>query len=624
MTFLFLAGSFITSQKDIRNNPMWIGRVYTDSAALLVTIQEPLVEKTKTYKALARIDAILIGNNWKPVQGNLLLYFKKDSLAPTLSYGSQIVFVKPLQPIKNSGNPGSFDYQRYSAFHDIYHQCYLQTADYKNTGTFAANGFQQWLYNIRFWVIKTLRKYIKTQREQSVAEALLIGYRDDLDKNLVQAYSNTGVVHIIAISGLHLGMIYGMLIWIFVLFKKQKWVTWMKPITVLLVLWIFSLVAGAAPSIVRSAVMFSFLLAGEVMSKKYSIYNTMAASAMVMLIVNPFALWDVGFQLSYAAVLSIVVFMQPVYKWFYIKNKILNGIWKLNSVTLSAQILTIPIVCYHFHQFPNLFLLTNFVVVPLASFVLYGELALIALAPVSQSVAGLAGWVTEKLIWFMNTFITKINDLPFAVTEGIQFSILQTIFLFASIIATSLWLLYKSKPWFFTGFSFSLLFVLAVSFDFYKKSVQSRLIVYNIPQHTAIDFINGRDYQFAGDTVLLIDDFLRNFHLKPSRILHRSTPGIISEASAATPFYFFKNKQILLVDKPYRFASPKKIPVDVIILSKNAKVDIGQLDNAFSFPLIVFDGSNSVWKMNQWKKECDSLHLRHYSTQEDGAFILDL
>lgn len=624
MGFLFVAGAFITYKNDIRTNALWVGNIYKYEGAVLATIQEPLVEKSKSYKALATIDAVYTNNKWITVNGNVLLYFKKDSLPPTLDYGAQIVFIKALQPITSPGNPGSFNYQRFNAFRDIYHQCFLQTADYQLTGLTIKNAFRQWLFTLQFSVINALKKYITEEREQGVAEALLIGYRDDLDKNLVQAYSNTGVVHIIAISGLHLGMIYGTLVWFFKLFKKRRWTWWVKPVVILLVIWIFSLVAGAAPSILRSAVMFTFILAGESLGKKLTIYNTLAASAFTLLCFNPFALWDVGFQLSYAAVLSIVLFMQPVYNWIYFRNKFLRGVWKLNAVTLSAQVLTVPIVCYHFHQFPNLFLLTNFIVVPLSSIILYTELFLLTFNTIFTPLATFFGVITEKLLWLMNTFIIKMNDLSFAVTDNIQVSIVQTLLLYGSIIAGSYWLMRKSTRARTIAMGFGFFFFVALSADLYKNAIKSKLIVYNIPQHTAIDFVEGTHYIFAGDTVLLHDGFLQNFHLKPSRVLHRMQPAHIEDLAAAGPFYFYKNKTILLLDRPFRFAGNEKVKVDCIVLSKSPNVKFAQLAGVFDCPLYVFDGSNSLWKIRQWKKVCDSLHLRHYSTQENGAFIMNL
>ncbi|HEX8331239.1 MAG TPA: ComEC family competence protein, partial [Segetibacter sp.] len=260
---MFVIGGLITYDKDIRHDDSWVGHHYKDSSAVLVTLQEPLVEKTKSFKALASIDAVQVNRKWQKVKGNILIYFKKDSISLPFKYGSQIVFIKPLQQIKNSGNPGAFNYERYAAFQDINHQVFLKSDEYIDTKKDNINPVRQWLFDIRFAVINVLRKYIHPEREAAVAEALLIGYRDDLDKDLVQAYSNTGVVHIIAISGLHLGLIYGAMVWLFKIFKRRRWVVWVKPLVILGVLWTFSLVAGAAPSILRSAVMFTFIILGE-------------------------------------------------------------------------------------------------------------------------------------------------------------------------------------------------------------------------------------------------------------------------------------------------------------------------------------------------------------------------
>jgi competence protein ComEC len=495
MFLFFFAGCIIVYANDIRNRTNWIGHSYTIGDPVLLSLAEPLVEKNKSYKAIAQIQAIYINNSWAPVEGKALLYFKKDSMPPSLSYGSQLILASPLQRITNSGNPGAFDYQRYSAFNDIYHQGFLKPVDYRLTGGMVTSPLQRWLYSIRAAVLSALRKHVKGARELSVAEALLIGYRDDLDKNLVQAYSNTGVVHIIAISGLHLGMIYVSLLWMLRPFKSKKWIVWVKPLVVLGILWIFSLVAGGAPSILRSAVMFSCLLIGEMLHRKTTIYNTLAACAFLLLLFDPFALWNVGFQLSFAAVLSIVLFMKPVYNLLYVKNKLIDFFWQLNAVTIAAQVLTIPIVCYHFHQFPNLFLFSNFVIVPLASVILYCELLLVLSAYFFPWLASVAGWVAGKLLYVMNTFIERLNDFPYVVTDSLQLSVVQTAFLYVAIAGGGIWLLRRKMPALYTGLVALAMFTLLRSIDFYNRSLQKKLIVYNIPQHTAIDLINGRQVE---------------------------------------------------------------------------------------------------------------------------------
>jgi competence protein ComEC len=197
--FLFgVAGAIITYTKDIRHHQNWVGKVYLKGSLVKATIEEPLVNKDKSYKALASVDAIKTNGIWKSAEGKILVYFKKDSTAPFINYGSQIIFKKPLQIITNSGNPGAFDYNRFCLFQDVQHQVFLQTNDFKILPDNNGNWLTQLLFNIRNSAIAALQKNIPNEKEQGVAEALLIGYRDDLDKSLVQAYSNTGVVHIIA------------------------------------------------------------------------------------------------------------------------------------------------------------------------------------------------------------------------------------------------------------------------------------------------------------------------------------------------------------------------------------------------------------------------------------------
>lgn len=621
---LIVAGALVVYHNDIRKEPNWVGNYRTDSVPVLVTIKEPLAEKAKTYKAEVSIEAINIRGEWKDATGNVLVYFSKDSSMPEMKYGSQVLFYKPLQPIKNSGNPGSFDYKQYNAFRNIYHQVFLKTSDYLVTKTKNENGFKNWLFDIREAVIQKLQQYIKGEREAGVAEALLIGYRNDLDKDLVQAYSNTGVVHIIAISGLHLGMIYVALIWLLKPFKRTKWIRWVKPLIILAVLWIFTLLAGGVPSILRSAVMFSFIVLGETIDRKSSIYNTLAASAFVMLCINPYYLFDVGFQLSYAAVTSIITFQRPIYNWFYVKNTIIDFFWKLTSVTIAAQILTVPIIFYSFHQFPNFFLITNCIIVPLSSVILFAELVLLITSFVPV-VAKLVGSITSGMLALMNGFIEWINKFPFAVYDGIQNNLAETILLYVFIIGICYWLLNKGKPALFAGAGALLIFIIIDGYENFILRQQQKVIVYNVPQQKAIDFISGKQYAFVGDTALLNDEYLRNFHLKPSRTLHRiNTTNNIEGLYISHPFVQFQGKRILMIDKPFKFQSPFKISVDVIIVSHNPRLHISELTNVFDCKQYVFDASNSTWKINQWKKDCDSLHLRHHSTADKGVFELNL
>ena len=625
---LIVLGLFITYQKDIRHNQQWFGNLYHDSDCIVATINEPLSEKNKSYKAEVTVDNVLHKDKPENTIGKLIIYFAKDSAnEKLLKYGDKILINKKLQEIKNPGNPGAFNYQRYSAFHQVFHNVFLKKSDWVLLDEKNINLLNQFLFTARQNVLDILRKNMQGHDDQlSIAEALLIGYTQDLDKDLVQAYSNTGVVHIIAISGMHLALIYVMLVWIFnkIPFIKRSKI--IKVIFILSCLWLFSLLTGGAPSILRAAVMFSCIVIGENFAKKASVYNSIAASAFILLCYNPYFLWDVGFQLSYLALLSIVIFQKPIYHLLYVKNKGLNWIWALVSVSLAAQIFTFPVCLYYFHQFPTIFLVTNIIMVPLSTAILFVEIFLIAFAWVPY-VGTLIGKLTWGLVWLMNKIILWFNSLPFALWDRISATVVSTIILYAFILCAGYWLLNKNK----TAFRLSLLsllaFVILTSYAKWQTANQQKLIVYNVPQHQSIDFINGNAYKFIGDSVLLADGMLQNFHLKPGRIALQLDKEVdsIPALHANNLFYQFENKKILLIDKPIVFEhAQQKINVDYIIISKNPKLYIPQLAKVFNCSQFIFDGSNSLWKIAKWKKDCEQLHLRCYSVPEQGAFIVDL
>jgi competence protein ComEC len=628
----FSIGALLAWQRDIRNDSSWLGNFYKEKNALVVTLDEPLVEKTKSYKANATVSYLIQDEKSIPVKGKIIVYFRKEipdsqnsvSPLPQLTYGSKIIFNKPLQEIKNSGNPGGFNYKRYSLFQGITHQVFLKQEEFEVLDGKKESWFKKFIFRSREKVVAILRKNIPGEKERGLAEALLIGYKDDLDQKLVQSYTNTGVVHIIAISGLHLGLIYWLLALLLKPLKNRKKIKWLRPVLIITGLWLFSLLAGAQPSILRSALMFTCIVLGESLTKKTSIYNTMAVSAFILLCINPYWLWDVGFQLSYAAVLSIIIFMRPIYNWFYIKNQALDFIWKLNAVTLAAQVLTVPLSIYHFHQFPNYFLLTNFMAVPLSSIIVLGEIFLCAVAWI-PAVGLLAGKILHWMIWLMNTWIERIESLRFSLWDGLQINIVQAVLLIVFVTGISYWLMEKAKGGLKVGLLALLGFIAIRSYSLFKTDRQQKIIVYNVPQRRAIDFIDGRNYYFVGDTDLLADDFIRNFHLKPSRILFRITPSdSLSNFWRDNNYIHFKNEKILLLDSSVSFQPTDKKPViDLLVISKNPRLFITKLANALNIKQVVFDGSVPPWKTTYWKKDCDSLHIPWYDVTMKGAFVMN-
>ncbi len=612
-------GALITTHNDIRNHKKWFGNQYSEGDILILQLEEPLIEKTNSYKALALVKGLYKNNVIEKTDGYVIVYFKKDTALKRLGYGSQIITKNEIDLIRNAGNPGSFDYKNYSLYHGITHQVYLRANDYQLLPEKSQNGFFNFIFQSRSQIVAILKRFIHGEKEQGLAEALLIGYKEDLDKNLVQAYSNTGVVHVIAISGLHLGLIY----WLLLGFTKplsRKKFYWARFLIITGCLWLFTLLVGAQPSVLRSALMFTVIAMGTVLDKRTSIYNTLALSAFVLLCWNPFWLWDVGFQLSYAAVLSIVIFFRPIYNWFYTENKIVDFLWKLIAASIAAQILTLPISIYHFHQFPLLFLFTNLLAVPLSSGILIAEIALCIISFITP-LAKVLGGVIQFFIYIMNTAIERFDQLPFSVWDGMSITIMQAALLTLFIAAISYWLLYKERKTLWTGLVFMLLFLIIRIQSFMEVTHQKKIVVYNVPKYSAIDIMSGRKNYFIGDTELIRNELLHNFHIKPSRIMHRLYADSVLHVNAIS----INGKTIMILRKSFQFPTiPNKTNIDLLILSKTPKLFISNLANAYSIKQIVIDGSVPKWKVLRWKKESDSLKIPCFDVSEKGAFVINL
>jgi len=615
---LVITGATLCWNKDIRNKPEWFA--HHNAALFQLTIEEHLVEKANSYKALATVHTIYQSDSSLKTKGKVILYFKKSDIPPSLQYGSQILVFKPLQEIKNAGNPGSFDYKRFCLFQGITHQVYLTDHDFKQLELKKIDALKHWLLEGRVAIVNIIRRYIDGKKEQGLAEALMIGYKQDLDKALVESYSNTGVVHIIAISGLHLGIIYMILLFVTKPLKKKR-TQWLRFTIIIIGLWSFTLLAGAQPSVLRSSLMFSCMALSTLLNRRAIIFNTLALSAFILLCINPFYLWDVGFQLSYCAVLSILLFFRPVYNWFYFPNKLIDYIWQLAAVSIAAQVLTLPLSLFHFHQFPLLFLLANLVAVPLATFILIGSILLCVIC-FFEPAAQLIGYILSFVIRLMNVHVERLDHVSFAVWNGISLTPIQTVILYVLIASVFLWLIERQKQAIWAVLCSALLFIAFRSYTFIVSGRQKQIIVYNVPKLQAIDVVFGRKVSFIGDPLLLQDEFLYNFHIRPSRILHRLDNN---DSAAVSKSFTINNKRILIIDGATGFKSIAPKPtIDLLVLSGNPRLYISEAASSFNIHQIVIDGSVPAWKAKLWKADAERLGISCHHVVEKGAFVMKL
>ncbi|MEN9686319.1 MAG: hypothetical protein RLZZ28_2105 [Bacteroidota bacterium] len=602
-----------------------ISTVANQSNAVLVSLKESPVQNNNSHRSIARIELARVNGQWTKTGGNLLVYFKETSFDAGLVIGTQILINKKIYPISNPGNPGEFDFKKYYAFQGIDYRVSLEKGSYCLTGINNAGFFFKWLDRCKKNILATCRKWIQPKSAYGIAEALLIGYREDLDKDLVNAYSNTGVVHIIAISGMHLGMIYGLILLLLKPFGQSKKLRLIKPFLILPIIWWFSLLADAVPSILRSALMFTCILAGESIQRKQLIYNSLAVTAFCLLLINPFYLWDIGFQLSFAAVVSILVFRKPVYALIHYENKIANMAWETIAISFSAQLLTLPFLLYHFHQFPVLFLFTNFIAVPLSGIILYAVIILLIFSPI-PAFAYSIGQVAGGLIHVLNSIIRQTNLLPFSVISNIQIGFLQAFFLMLSIIFLSSWLISKKVKQLLRAL-LALLFILIINaFSLVKKNKQDKIIIYNIPHKTAIDRFHGSSYSFWGDSGLAEPNQPSVSPLTLARTLYSAGSPDKQKQQPSFLLISGQSNTCLVMNETWYLPQQHmpRFPLHMLVITANCKTPLKTISEVFDSKIYVFDNSNSLWKIQHLKKEADSLHLRHHTISEQGALEMDL
>ncbi|HEY5393232.1 MAG TPA: ComEC/Rec2 family competence protein, partial [Hanamia sp.] len=286
---------------------------------------------------------------------------------------------------------------------------------------------------------------------------------------------------------------------------------------------------------------------------------------------------------------------------------------------------TFPLCFYYFHQMPMLFLLSNMIAIPLATFALWGCLLLIFLSPVSI-LAVYAGKVVYAIIWLLNHAVLFFDAIPFALWQGVSISLTETLLLYISVSGFLYAFIWKNKLAFNMALSVLLIFAVSKSIHTFQYYSQKKMIVYNIPNHKAIEFISGNRVHFMGDSMVLSDPALKNFNIKPAHVSLQISKNFLQEESVYSNRFFhqFGHLKILMLDTMLTYKANKKMKLDYIIVSKNPKLKIAFLAENFDVRKFIFDSSNPSWKIAQWKKECEELHLQFHSVSEQGAFVTDL
>jgi len=633
---LILLGIYLTDCKTI---PPPDKDIFANEASYTAIILETPQEKAKSYKTTVKIESIFDSTSWQIANYNSIIYFQKDSLSAKLKYGDKIILNSKINFVKNAGNPHEFDYAKYLSQKGIHLQGYVSSEKWKFLSENNGDLLTRYAKKSQHYLLDIYRQYNIEGQDFAVVAALTLGYKNDIDPETRDAYAASGAMHILAVSGLHVGIIYMIINLLLSFLNKNKAGKILKAVLIIIILWAFAYISGLSPSVKRSALMFSLITFGSLLNRQASIYNTIAASAFILLLLNPFNINSVGFILSYSAVLSIVYFQPKIYNIFFVKNKLGDKIWALVSVSLAAQLGTMPISFLYFHQFPTYFIITNIVVIPLASIILYFAISLFIVSWI-PFIGTIMAFLLKKIVFGLNYSVNLIDSLPYSAIKNIYISPPEVLIFYALIFISGLFFIYKNKKYLQLALGIIIIWISVGIFQNYEFMNTEKLFIYNIRKASAINIINNQKNYLFCDTTIINDPSIIEFSIKNNWLncgyknadlhnidsLQNDTILEFNNFEFKNKFFKYKDKKFLILrdNKLSDFYTNNKLNLDYIILSNNVYIDIADIDLLFNFDKIIFDSSNKYWRINKWEIECKKLGLEFFSVLDSGVFEIDL
>ncbi len=589
------------------------------------------------------VSAIRDGDEWLETSGRTLLYLEKDSASVLLRTGDRIVFSPELSGIENKGNPEEFDYRKYLAYNMIFSSDYLAGDDWRLVDDEAV-GFRPKLSRLRMKLVGLLRDFGLSDDELGVMSAMTMGYSDILNDEIRHAYSSAGAMHILAVSGLHVGIIYGIIVFLLSFIKNDK-LNWLKVVLTISLIWLYALFTGLSPSVSRASLMFSLMSLGKLQKNSPGSLNAVFASMFILLVINPYNLVNIGFQLSYSAVIGIIILQPKLYAIFEVKNKFLDWIWSLTTVSVAAQLATMPLCFYYFHQFSNYFLLTNYVMIPISTIAIWTCFIFFAVSwipYVSTAVAYCLSWLAKA----MNYACLTIEGLPLSTTQDIYIDVPQMILLFAIIVLfVTFFFFTKRYRHLFASVAMCVILAATNLWQSFESNSQKTLVVYNINKTTAINIIDGTDnIMFANlDSVQpeKIGFTAKNNWLKKGLDrekyvnLSSGKENLLSTITAIdNRKVFFKHKfidydglKLYVLDDNFMPIDDEnfgKVDVDYVVLADSPYVTLEEVAEHFNFKKIIIASSNSISRCEAWNAEKVALDYDVHDVRNDGAFIVTI
>lgn len=624
--FYLTTGVVITHLYSEKHAPLQLLRAADHEVSYLLELLEEPREKEHSVGVKAKVLGFIDSTEFTEVRTKLMLYLQKTPQAKELSYGDRILVSGRLNQLNPPMNPHEFDYRNYLNLKAIYYQAYADSSSWKHLSSGHGYTALKVAGDFRKKMLAVIDEWDLDNDQKSVTKALLLGYRFDIEDDLLKAYSSAGAMHVLAVSGLHVGIVYLMAFYLLYFLDKVKYGTWIKTVILILLLWAYAMITGLSASVVRAATMFTFVAVGTGFKRYTSIYNTILGSAILLMLIKPTFLFEVGFQLSYAAVFGIVWLQPRMESLWKPSNWILKQFWAITTVSIAAQVATFPLGLYYFHQFPALFLISNWMVIPIVTGLMYiglGSLVFSALGWVPGFLVSLYGW----LLGLMNAGVGFIEKQAEFLLDEIHITRFELVLLYIFVIAFFNWLFQGKFYRLALAMVAVLFFGVSQGVESYQLHHQREMVVYSVRNQTVLGFYEGQNGVLVADSTFWQDDDALTFHVK-----HHWWAGDLDSLEICDPTHDFKKLWFRKSENLIAFGQNSAVLIDgnswpdfaINCWIVKGKTRAPKDSISFLPQSVILTGRHYYTQEREWHDWAAKNAVELWDVNEQGAYVVDL
>ena len=607
----FLTGMILVYENDATNHTNYFEKHLKNTSKVILAIDKVLKPGNYHHKYVA--DVVQVDS--KKTIGHVLLNIEKDSMLLLFHPGDLVFLKNKFQDTKSSLNPHQFNYKNYLAKQGIHQQVYATKKELLLLDQ-TSTSFLGFIAALRLKIQQSLQQYEFSEDELAVMNALLLGQRQEISKELSDNYSKAGAIHILAVSGLHVGIILLILSFLLKPIERVNKGKLIKLVLVILFLWFFAVLAGMSASVTRAVTMFSAIALGKFFNKRNAVEHSLIFSMFIILLWKPLFLFDVGFQLSYTAVFGII-WVQPVLYQLWKSNFfIVDKGWQLITVSVAAQLGVLPISLFYFHQFPGLFFISNLIIIPFLGVILGLGLVVLVLSYMSILPLFLEGFYGDVISILNNVVAFVARQEKFLFSE-ISFSVIKMIFFYLLIIlGFQLFLKLNTKRCFlFLGsiIAFQCVFII----EKYTIAQKSELIVFHKSKNTIIGKRKGSSFE--------VYHSMDSLQISSQKLLinYKVGENISSQNYLKlSNLMYYKKQVVLIIDKDGLY-DIKELNSPIVVLRQSPKINLQRLAEKLKPAIIIADGSNYKSYIENWKTTCKNFKIPFWTTYNQGAYILN-